>query len=69
MTITETNDDGEITILYDSRWQNPTAFGYKPEDPEYRLLRGLWEEATGRSDECPEPGAIWKDRLEEIGVM
>lgn len=48
MTIYDTNKDGEITILYDSRWEFPEVFGYKPEDPEYKLLRGLWEEATGR---------------------
>lgn len=51
MTIYDTNKDGEIIILFDSRWQNPEAFGYKPSDPEYMLLRKLWEEATGRKIE------------------
>jgi len=46
MTIYSTNKDGEITILFDSRWQHPETLGFKPEDPEYKLLRKLWEEAT-----------------------
>ena len=45
MTIYSTNKDGEITIVFDSRWQNPETLGYKPADPEYALLRKLWEEA------------------------
>ncbi len=44
MTIYDTNNDSEIIILFDSRWQNPETLGYKPEDPEYKLLRKLWEE-------------------------
>ncbi len=68
MTITETNDDGEITILYDSRCQFPETLGYKPGSPGYKLLRGLWEQVTGRSEECAE-NTIWEDRREEIGVM
>jgi len=50
MTIYDTNKDGEITITFDSRWQFPETFGYKPEDPEYKLLRQLWKEATGNDD-------------------
>ncbi len=50
MTIYDTNDDGEIIIVFDSRWQNPEVFGYKPEDPQYKLLRKLWEEAVGKDD-------------------
>ena len=46
MTIYDTTKDGEIIITFDSRWQFPELFGYKPEDPQYKLLRGLWEEAT-----------------------
>lgn len=50
MTIYSTNSASEIEILFDSRWQNPEVFGYKPEDPEYKLLRKLWEEATGETN-------------------
>jgi len=49
MTIYGTYEDGEIIITFDSRWQNPETLGYKPEDPEYKLLRRLWEEATGET--------------------
>ncbi len=49
MTIYSTTDDGEIIIVFDSRWQNPESLGYKPDDPQYKLLRRLWEEATGKA--------------------
>ena len=49
MTIIHTTDDGEIIILFDSRWQFPELLGYKPEDPQYKLLRKLWEEVTGET--------------------
>jgi len=50
MTIYDTTEDGEIIILFDSRWENPETLGYKPSDPEYKLLRRLWEEATGENN-------------------
>ena len=49
MTIYSTTKDGEIIILFDSRWQYPETFGYKPEDTQYKLLRKLWEETTGET--------------------
>lgn len=49
MTIYSTTENGEITVLFDSRWQFPETFGYKPEDPQYKLLRKLWEETTGET--------------------
>lgn len=51
MTICDTTEDGEIIILFDSRWQFPELLGYKPEDPQYKLLRKLWEEATKVTDD------------------
>ncbi len=54
MTIYHTNDDGEITITYDSRWQFPELFGYTPKDPEYKLMRQWWKEATEEKEECVE---------------
>ena len=51
MTIYETTDDGEIRITFDSRWKNPEVFGFKPSDPQYKLLRRLWEEITGYTEE------------------
>ena len=50
MVIYDTTDDGEVIILFDSRWQFPELLGYKPEDPQYKLLRKLWEEATKEAD-------------------
>ena len=50
MTIYSTTEDGEIIILFDSRWKHPETLGYKPEDPQYKLLRKLWEEATGETN-------------------
>lgn len=50
MTIYDTTDDGEIVILFDSRWQHPETLGYKPEDPQYILLRRLWVEATSEKE-------------------
>ena len=49
MTIYSTTEDGEIIILFDSRWKHPETLGYKPEDSQYKLLRKLWEEATGET--------------------
>ena len=49
MTIYSEDKDGNIIISFDSRWQFPEVFGYKPEDPQYKLLRRLWEEATGKT--------------------
>ncbi len=49
LIICNTNDDGEITIILDSRWQFPETFGYKPDDPEYAELQKLWGEATGET--------------------
>ena len=49
MVIYSTNEDGKIIVLFDSRWQFPELFGYRPEDPEYKLLRKLWEEASEKT--------------------
>ena len=49
MTIYSEDQDGEILILFDSRWQFPETLGYKPTDPEYAELQKLWEEATGEN--------------------
>jgi len=49
ITIYSTNADGEIIILFDSRWKHPEVFGYNPEDPQYKLLQKLWEEVTGET--------------------
>jgi len=49
MTIYSEDSDGNIIVTFDSRWQFPETLGYKPEDPQYKLLRKLWEQATGEA--------------------
>ena len=39
MTIYDTDDKGNIVVLYDSRWQYPELLGYKETDPQYEMLR------------------------------
>ena len=48
MQLLGTDDDGNIIIHYDSRWQYPECFGYKPSDPQYRMLQELYETITGK---------------------
>ena len=45
VTIYSEDKDGNIIITFDSRWQYPELLGYKPDDPEYKLLRSLWKQA------------------------
>ena len=47
MTIYDEDREGNIIVVYDSRWQHPETLGYKPTDPEYAELQRLWEKATG----------------------
>jgi hypothetical protein len=47
MQITRTDEDGQITILFDSRWQYPELMGYKPTDPQYRCLQEMWRKVMG----------------------
>lgn len=42
MQIISIDDDGRVTIMYDSRWANPELLGYKPSDPQYKCLREMW---------------------------
>ena len=47
-TIYDTDDDGNIIVVFDSRWRYPELLGYSPDDPEYKALQRMWEKATGR---------------------
>ena len=42
-----TDENGNIIVIFDSRWKYPELLGYKPEDHEYKVLQELWERATG----------------------
>ena len=48
MQIYGADSDGNITVIFDSRWKYPELLGYKPEDPMYKVLQGLWEQTTGK---------------------
>ena len=45
MLIVSIPEEGDGEIIYDIRWQFPELLGYKPSDPQYKLLRELWEKA------------------------
>ena len=47
MTIYDEDREGNIIVVYDSRWRHPETLGYKPTDSEYAELQRLWEKATG----------------------
>jgi hypothetical protein len=59
-TIYDTDEAGNIIVLYDSRWRHPETLGYKPGDPEYSQLQELWEKVTGKripkEERCAETG-------------
>ncbi len=47
-TIYDTDDDGNIIVVFDSRWRFPELLGYSVDDPQYKALQRMWEERTGR---------------------
>lgn len=48
MTIYSTDNEGNIIVVFDSRWRYPELLGYSPDDPEYSMLQKLWEKVTGK---------------------
>ena len=48
MLIIDTDEDGNIAIIFDSRWRFPELLGYSPDDPEYAALQRMWEQTTGK---------------------
>ena len=51
MQIIETDEDGMIVIIFDSRWKNPETLGFKPDSPQYKCLRELWLKITNSDEE------------------
>ena len=49
--IYDADDDGNIIVIFDTRWRFPEILGYSPDDPQYKALQRMWEEATGRKIE------------------
>ncbi len=47
-TIYDTDDDGNMIVVFDTRWQFPELLGFSPEDPEYKQLQHMWETSTGK---------------------
>ena len=47
-TVYDADDDGNIIVVFDSRWRFPELLGYSPDDPEYKALQRMWEKATGK---------------------
>jgi hypothetical protein len=48
-TIYDTDEDGNIIVVFDSRWRFPELLGYSPDDPEYKALQRMWEKATEKN--------------------
>lgn len=51
MQLIGSDEDGNILILYDSRWRDPTLLGYSPSDPMYHTLRELYRRITSSNKE------------------
>ena len=47
-TVYDTDEDGNIIVVFDSRWRFPEILGFSPDDPEYACLQRMWEERTGK---------------------
>ena len=47
-TVYDTDADGNIIVVFDSRWRFPETLGFSPDDPEYRELQRMWETSTGK---------------------
>ena len=48
-TIYDTDDDGNMMVVFDTRWQFPELLGFSPDDPQYKSLQRMWERATGKT--------------------
>jgi hypothetical protein len=35
-TIYDTDADGNVIVIFDSRWRFPETLGFSPDDPEYK---------------------------------
>ena len=45
-TVYDTDENGNIIVVFDSRWRFPETLGFSPDDPEYKQLQRMWENAT-----------------------
>jgi len=47
-TVYDTDADGNIIVVFDTRWRFPETLGFSPDDPEYKQLQRMWETSTGK---------------------
>ena len=64
-TIYDTDDDGNIIVIFDSRWRFPEILGYSVDDPQYKALQRMWEERTGKwiPGEVIKPRRLTRDKV------
>lgn len=43
------DEEGNITIEFDSRWRHPHLLGIYYDEPLYAELQQMWEQATGET--------------------
>ena len=55
MVIYGEDKEGNIIVVFDSRWRFPELLGYSPDDPQYKMLQRLWEQTTGKRIPGDEP--------------
>ena len=66
-TVYHTDEDGNIIVLFDTRWRFPETLGYTPDDPQYKDLQRMWERATGCRVADHEDQAL--EKLEQKGSL
>jgi len=65
MVIYDTDENGNIIVVFDSRWRFPEILGYSPKDPQYKALQQLWEKATRGKIEEDEYGKTGKAKADQ----
>ena len=61
MQLIGTDDDGNIVVLFDSRWKFPELLGYEPGSKGYVALQELWTKVVSATTVTgkqvgPQPG-------------
>ena len=65
-TVYDTDEHGNVTVIFESKWRFPELLGYSPDDPQYAVLQRMWEKATGRKiEEGENHGKIGKAKIDQ----
>ena len=65
-TVYDTDEDGNVTVIFDSKWRFPELLGYSRDDPRYAALQRMWEKATGRKiEEDENHGKTGKAKIDQ----